>query len=100
MRSKLLVRCLIVLALAAGLLPTGAAQTQTVAAQDYKPGELLVKFHPDAPPKTMGQFRELAGAQYDRTITGSAIEIWQVPVGSELAASQLLAGLPGVILGE
>jgi hypothetical protein len=100
MRSKFFIRWLFVLALVAGLVPTGAAQTQTIAAQDYKPGELLIKFHPDTPAKTIGRFRELAAARYSRTIAGSAIEIWQVPVGSEMDASQMLAGLPGVIFAE
>ncbi len=100
MGSNFFSRWLIVLALAAGFIPNGASKTQTITAAEYKPGELLVSLHPGAPAKTLSGFRELAGAQYSRTISGSDIEVWQVPQGSEIAASRLLASLPGVILAE
>ena len=100
MRSKSFIRWLFVLALVVGFLPTGAAQTQSGNTNGYKPGELLVKFDPSASAKTLSRFRELAGAQYSRTIAGSDVQIWQVPIGSEIATGQMLAGQPGVILAE
>ena len=99
MWSKYL-RWFFALALIAGFLTPGAARTQAAETGGYKPGELLVKFGPSAPAKTFEQFRQAAGARYDRTIAGSEIEIWQVPVGSELATSLWLSGQPEVLLAE
>lgn len=100
MRSRLFLRYLIVLTLMAGFLPSGSTRAEMVNSGEYKPGELLVKFDPAAPAKTFSQFRQQAGAEYLRTIAGSDVEVWQVPAGSELAASQMVSTWPGVILAE
>ncbi len=57
---------------------------------DYKPGELLVRFSPGASIATAQTVRSRYGAQYLSNLYASDVQLWQVPVGEELAIMQAL----------
>ncbi len=89
---------LLLLGLLAGGLVSAAQETRpantptTQAAGEFKPGVLLVKFSSEMSASLAQSVMDQYGATYIRTLYGSAVQVWQVAEGQELAlAAQLTA---------
>jgi len=89
---------LLLLGLTAGSLVSAAQETRpantpaTQAVGEFKPGALLVKFSGELSASLAQSVMDQYGATYVRTLYGSAVQVWQVAEGQELAlAAQLTA---------
>ena len=100
---KLLHRFLLLFVLLLGFAPL--AVTTTPAEGDspeleYKPGEILVKFHTDVRSADAGALRQDVQGAFMRTLYASPVELWQVPAGAEQAAVDQLNADPRVEIAE
>jgi len=67
---------------------------------DYKPGEILVKFNPDALNHAAEGRYLRSSATSIETLGAGGIQLWHVPEGAELALIEQLQASPGVEYAE
>lgn len=85
--------------------PSSQTYSQTpgpdpVAKGEYKPGEVLVKFETGVASTAVQQRLERTDATRVRYLYGSDVQIWEVPIGQEMATVEQLKADPSVAFAQ